>query len=66
MEVSEEKVVVELFDTFLKEVGHGDVKVTVVDGKLFLVPKQMIERPGKAGLRFQIFVDEPIQLKHAN
>ena len=63
-EVSEKKVVE--FETFLKEVGHGDVKVTVVDGKLFVVPRQIIERPGKAGVRVQIVVDEPIQLKNIN
>ena len=63
-EVTEEKVVVAELDTFLKEVGHGDVLLTVVDGKLFVIPKQIIERPGKAGVSVLIRVDEPIHLKH--
>ncbi len=52
-------------ENFLKEVGHGEIRVTVMDGKLFGVPKQIIERPGKAGVRVQIVVEEAIHLKHA-
>ena len=52
-------------ENFLKEVGHGEIKVMINDGKLFAVPKQIIDRPAKAGVRVHIVVDEPIYLKAA-
>ena len=48
---------------FLAEVAFGEVRLEVVDKKLFVIPKQIIERPQKSGVRVAIFVDEPIQLK---
>lgn len=48
---------------FLAEVAFGEVRLEVVDKKLFVIPRQIIERPQKSGVRIAIFVDEPIQLK---
>ena len=50
-------------EDFFKEIGFGEVKVKVVDGKLFSIPKQIIERPGKAGISAHFVVHEPIQLE---
>lgn len=50
-------------EDFLEEVGYGEVRVTVVNKKIHLIPKQRIERPGKHGTRHDIFIDQPIRLK---
>lgn len=49
-------------EDFLQEVGFGEVKMKVVDKKLFLVPKQFVERPGKWGMRVTIHIPQPIRL----
>lgn len=50
-------------ENFLKEVGHGEVRIIVMDGRLFSIPKQIIERPEKSGVRVHIVVHEPIHIK---
>ena len=43
-----------------KEIGFGDVKVTLQDGKIVSIPAQEIERPKKAGVRTVHKIDEEI------
>ncbi len=50
-------------EDFLGEIGYGDIKITVVDGKLFQIPAQRIERPSKHGVYCDIRIDQPIRLK---
>ena len=50
-------------EDFLREVAYGEVRFKVVDGKLFVIPKQVIERPAKTGVRVHVVVHEPIHLK---
>ena len=49
----------------LSELGWGDIYITVVDGKLFQIPVQRIERPAKSGIRSEFMIDRPIRLKAA-
>ena len=55
-------VEIELQD-FLAEVGFGEVRLKIVDKKLFLIPRQIIERSKKSGVRVEVIIDEPIRLK---
>jgi hypothetical protein len=52
-------------DEFFNEVGYGEVVVHIVDGKLYSVPKQVIQRPGKVGVDGYFFVHKPINFKAA-
>ena len=45
-----------------REIGNGNVLVTVVNHKIVQIPKQRIEAPSKHGVRRDIFVEEPIRL----
>ncbi len=45
-----------------REVGNGNLLVTVVNQKIVAIPKQRIDAPSKHGVRRDIFVEEPIRL----
>ena len=53
-------------EELLDEIAYGDVVLTVVNKKLFGVPKQRIERPKKLGIRVDITIDEPLRIKQAS
>ncbi len=48
-----------------REVGNGDLRVTVINQKIVGIPKQRIDTPSKHGVRRDIFVEEPIRLIEA-
>ena len=64
VEIAMQEPEIELKD-FLSEVRHGEVRILVVDGKLFCIPKQIIERPKKYGIRVDMLVDVSIRLKQS-
>ncbi len=49
-------------EDFLGEVEFGEVRLKIINGKLAIVPKQRIDRPGRFGVRAEIIVDSPIRL----
>ncbi len=51
-------------EDFLHEIGFGEVRMTIVEGKLLLVPKQIVRKPIKYGIRIAIVIREPIRLKY--
>lgn len=46
----------------LKEIGYGEVKVTVDKGKIVALPKQVIQRPKKFGITTQHNIEEVIEV----
>lgn len=52
-------------EDFLREVAYGEVRFKVVGGKLFVIPKQVIERPMKVGMQVHMIIAEPIRLKQS-
>ena len=52
-------------EDILREVGNGNMMVTVMNQKIVGVPKQRIDTPSKHGVRRDIFVEEPIRLIEA-
>ena len=50
-------------EDFLCELGFGEVRMRIADGKFIGVPKQKIERPAKWGMRMEVVIDEPIRLR---
>ncbi|MBI4970222.1 MAG: hypothetical protein HZC17_00060 [Candidatus Omnitrophica bacterium] len=51
------------FGAFLNEVGHGEFKAKVVDGKILMIPEQVILRPQKRGIHVDMIIREPLQFK---
>ena len=49
-------------EDILREVGNGNMMITVMNQKIVGVPKQRIDTPSKHGVRRDIFVEEPIRL----
>jgi len=54
--MSEDKI-----EAALKEIGYGEVRVIVADGVIIALPKQIIQRPEKAGVKTQHTIDEEIK-----
>lgn len=50
-------------EDFLEEVAFGEVRMKVVNKKLQMIPKQLVERSTKWGMRVTIHITEPLLLK---
>ncbi len=51
------------FGAFLGEVGHGEFKANVVEGKILIIPQQVILRPKKRGIQVDMIIREPLQFR---
>jgi len=58
------EIITELKD-LLEEIGYGEVKFKISGGRILVAPRQMIERPSKAGIRTLVYIDEPITLRQS-
>ena len=52
-------------EDIVREVGNGNLLVTVLNQKIVGIPKQRIDTPSKHGVRRDFFVEEPIRLIEA-
>lgn len=61
----QQKIRAARLEDIVKEVGNGDLKVTIVNQKIVSIPKQRIDAPSKHGVERDFFVPHTIRLIEA-